>query len=458
MAVLLAASIISRANEVVVVPLHGEVSEAQFMFLRRAVKEAETQKASAVIVDMDTYGGELGAATKMRDALFKTSVPTITYINTNAGSAGALVALATQRIFMAPVSAIGAAAPVMSGGEDLPQTMNDKVVSYFSGYFRSAAERNGYNPDIAEAFISKEKEVKIADTVVHPKGSLLTLSAQEATREIGGKPLLASGIAESLNDLLAKAGLGGATIRTIEPTGFETLAFWITTLAPLLLLGGIVGAYIEIKTAGFGLAGALSAICFVLFFAGHYVAGLAGWEIFVMFTLGIALVLSELLVHPGTIVPGLLGVLLASGAIVWAMVDRYPSQPLTPTSDMLIWPLTNFLIASLLGVLVIAILAKYLPQSSLFDIIALGTAEPIGPAFSRVTVASPAKVATGAEGVAKSILRPSGNAQFGNLVVDVITRGEFIEPDAPVRVLAVEGSRIVVEKVAVPSPLSRAEV
>src|SRR5206468_3075857 len=101
-------------------------SEAQFMFLRRAVKEAEAKNASAFVLDMDTYGGDLEAATKMREALFKASMPTLTYINTNAGSAGALIALSTQKIYMAPVSAIGAAAPVTSGGQDLSATMNDK--------------------------------------------------------------------------------------------------------------------------------------------------------------------------------------------------------------------------------------------------------------------------------------------------------------------------------------------
>jgi len=232
-----------RAGEVVVIPIKGEITKAQFFFLRRGIKEAEAAKADAVILDMDTYGGELDSATDMLEALLGTSIPTITYIDSNAGSAGALVALSTRHIYMAPVSAIGAAAPVMSGGQDLPSTMNDKVVSYFSGFARSAAQKNGYDPDIAEAFISKDTEVKMGDTVVHPKGMLLTLSAQEATKVINGKPVLASGIADNLADLLSKAGLTGA-IHQIEPTGFETLAFWLTTLAPLLLLGVFVGEYV----------------------------------------------------------------------------------------------------------------------------------------------------------------------------------------------------------------------
>ena len=118
---------------------------------------------------MDTYGGSLKAAVEMLGALMKSTIPTLTYVNTNAGSAGALIALSTKRVYMAPVSAIGAAAPISAGGEDMQQTLNQKVVSYFSGYFRSAAEKNGYNPELAEAFINKEKEVKIGDKVINPK-------------------------------------------------------------------------------------------------------------------------------------------------------------------------------------------------------------------------------------------------------------------------------------------------
>ncbi len=442
--VLLAVAIGARAGDVVVVPLHGEVSNAQFLFLRRALKEAEEKKAGAVVLDMDTYGGSLDAATKIQNALFKATLPTLTYINTNAGSAGALIALSTKKIYMAPVSAIGAAAPVTSGGQDLPSTMQDKVVSYFSGYFRSAAERNGYNPDIAEAFISKEKEVKIGDTVVHAKGSLLTLSAQEAARAINDKPLLASGVADSIEDLVKKAHLTGAVER-FEPTGFETLAFWLTAAAPLLMLLGIVCAYIEIK-APHGIAGTIAAICFVLFFASHYVAGLAGWEVIALFVIGAALLLGEFFVHPGTVIPGVVGALLMFFALLWAMIDRYPNEPLFPTTAMLLRPVMNVLIAGVLGAIAIAILAKFLPRTSLYHKLILERANALGPSFSLDTVGSPARVAVGTEGIAKSILRPSGNAQFGDMLVDVVTRGEFIEPNSQLRVLAVEGARIVVEE------------
>ena len=282
-------------GDVVVVPLRGEVSPSLALFLRRAQKAAETQGAAAIVFDMNTYGGRLDSAEKITGILNHATIPTYTYINTNAGSAGALIALSTKHIYMAPVSAIGAAAPILPTGEDLPPTQKEKTVSYWSALIRGAAQRNGHNPDIGEAFINKEKEVKIGDRVIHPKGSLLTLNAQDATEKINGKPVLAEGIAESLPDLVKMAGLKGDVVQ-FEPSGFEQLAFWLTALAPLLLLGGILGAYLEFKIPGFGLAGTISIVCFALFFLGHYFAGLAGWEVVALFVLGVIFVLVEILV------------------------------------------------------------------------------------------------------------------------------------------------------------------
>src|SRR5206468_4092524 len=225
-------------GDVVVVPTHGEVAPSIMPISRRSVKTAESNDTSAIDFDMNTYGGRLDTATEIVNALNQIKIPTYTFINTNAGSAGALIVIAMQHIYMAPVSAIGAAAPVLSTGEDLPATAKEKTISYWSALVRGSAIKNGHNPDLAEAFMNKEKEVRIGDRVVHPKGAVLTLNAQEATEKINGKPLLAESIVDSIADLTRKAGLKNNVAR-IEPTGFEQLAFWITALAPLLLLGGI---------------------------------------------------------------------------------------------------------------------------------------------------------------------------------------------------------------------------
>jgi membrane-bound serine protease (ClpP class) len=437
-------------GDVVVIPLRGEVAPSLALFLRRAEKEAERNGASAIILDMDTYGGRLDSAEKITGILNHATIPTYTYINSDAGSAGALIALATKHIYMAPVSAIGAAAPILSTGEDLPPTQKDKTVSFWSALVRSNALRNGHNPDIGEAFMNKDKEVKIGDRVLHPKGSLLTLNAQEATEIINGKPVLAEGIADSIAELARKAGLKGRIVQ-FEPSGFEQLAFWLTSLAPLLLLGGILGAYIEFKIPGFGLAGIISIVCFALFFLGHYFAGLAGWEVVALFVLGVVFVLVEVLLFGhSSIIVGVLGVFFIFASLLWAMIDRYPGQKFLPTGQMLKIPLLNMFLTFLSAAILIALLARFLPQTGIYRRFILSTTNPPGPSLVGVprSFATALPLAPGMQGRALTILRPSGKAEFENHVVDVVTEGEFVAPETPVAIVSTDGMRVVVRGVA----------
>jgi membrane-bound serine protease (ClpP class) len=434
-------------GDIVVVPLRGEISPSLFMFLRRAEKAAESSGASAIIFEMNTYGGRLDSAEEITGVLNRATIPTYTFINSNAGSAGSLIALATKHIYMAPVSAIGAAAPVLPTGEDLPVTEREKTLSYWSALVRGSATRNGHNPDIGEAFMNKDKEVKIGDRVIHPKGTLLTMNAQEASEQINGKPLLAEGVVDSIADLSRKAGLKGNTV-SIDPTGFEQLAFWITSLAPLLLLGGIIGAYLEFKIPGASLPGIISAICFALFFLGHYFAGLAGWEVVALFLLGLALVLIEILFFAhSTIVFGVIGVFLMLASILWAMIDRYPGDTFLPSGRMLAIPLLNLFLAIVAAAIVIALLARYLPRTSIYRRFALITSNPPGPSLSGTPreFAIPVALSPGRQGVSLSMLRPSGKAQFADHIVDVVTQGEFIAPETPVTVVQTDGMRVVVK-------------
>lgn len=437
-------------GDVVVVPLHGEVSPSLAVFLRRAEKTAESAGASAIIFDMDTYGGRLDAAEEITGILNHATIPTYTYINSNAGSAGSLIALATKHIYMAPVSAIGAAAPILSTGEDLPATEKEKTISYWSALIRGMALRNGHNPDVGEAFMDKDKEVKIGAKIVHAKGTLLTLNAQEATEKINDKSVLADGIAEDLPDLMQKAGLKGEVVQ-FDPSGFEHLAFWLTALAPLLLLGGIIGAYIEFKIPGFGLAGIISIICFSLFFLGHYFAGLAGWEVVALFVVGFVFVLVEVLFFGhSTIIFGVVGVLLMLASLLWAMIDRYPGQGFLPSGGMLKVPVMNLFITLIAAALLIAVLAKFLPRTSIYRRFILSTVNPPGPSLGEPARAFvPAMpIATGMRGRSLTILRPSGKAEFDDRVVDVVTEGEFIAPETPVAVIAIDGMRVVVKGIA----------
>ena len=437
-------------GDIVVVEMHGEISPSLFMFIRRAEKTAEANGAGAIIFDLNTYGGRLDSAEQITNVLNHATIPTYSFINTNAGSAGSLIALATQHIYMAPVSAIGAAAPVLATGEDLPLTEKEKTISYWSALTRGSALKNGHNPDLGEAFMDKTKEVKIGDRVIHKSGTLLTLNAQEATEKINGRPLLAEGIADSIEDLTRKAGLKG-NITALQPTGFERLAFWITALAPLLLLGGIIGAYLEFKIPGASLPGIVAAICFALFFLGHYFAGLAGWEVVAVFLLGVFLVLIEILFFAhSTIVFGVAGIFLMLAALVWAMVDRYPGETFFPSGRIMAVPLLNLSIALLAAAVVIAILARYLPQTGFYRRFALIASNPAGPSFGTVhrQFGAAAGISAGMEGTTVSILRPSGKARFQDHIVDVITQGEFIAPETRVTVVEADGMRVVVKAIS----------
>jgi membrane-bound serine protease (ClpP class) len=436
-----------RKGDTVVVELSGEISPPLYLFLRRAIKAAEAAAAGAIVIEMNTYGGRLDAAGDISGALNRTTIPTYTFINTNAGSAGSLIALATRHIYMSPVSAIGAAAPVLASGAELTGTEKDKTLSYWSALVRNSATRNGHNPDIGEAFMDKEKEVKIGERVVHAKGTLLTLNAQEATESINGKPLLADGVADSVADLAKKAGLKGAVV-AVEPSGFERFAFWITALAPLLLLLGIICAYLEFKMPGVSMPGIIAAICFALFFAGHYLAGLAGWEVVALFVLGVLFVLIEILFFAhSTIIFGVVGVFLMLASLLWAMIDRYPGETFFPTGDMLAIPLRNLFFTLLAATLIIMVLARYLPKTNLYRRFALMTTNPPGPSLAGVPreFATALDLSPGMQGTAQTTLRPSGKARFSDHIVDVITEGEFVAAETPITVVQKDGMRVVVK-------------
>ena len=199
---------------------------------------------------------------------------TVTYVNNRAFSAGAFISVATQKIFMAPQSVIGAAAPIMmspggTGVEKMPDTVEAKMTSAVRALVRVQAEKNGHNIEVIEAMIDKTKELTMDGEVLNKEGNILTLTDRQAAKEYGQppKPLLSSGTVESMDALLAKLGYAGAQRIEIKPTGAEQLGTWITAISPLLLIIGIVGLYIEFKTPGFGLPGIVGIVAFALYFS-----------------------------------------------------------------------------------------------------------------------------------------------------------------------------------------------
>jgi membrane-bound serine protease (ClpP class) len=433
-------------GSIVVLPVSGPVSEVQFLFLRRVLKNAESADAAALILDMDTPGGDLKSTEKIVQMLGKSPIPTYTYVNSNAGSAGALIALGTKKIFMSPVSAIGAAAPVAGSGQEIPVTMNAKIVSYYSGYFRSVAQKNGYHTELVDGFMNLDKEVKIGDEIINPKGSLLTLSAQEATRPISGRSLLASGIATDIADVVRQCGLPIDKLVLTKPSGFENLAQWITLLAPFLLLGGVLGAYLELKAPGFGVPGIISAICFLLFFGGHYIAGLTGFEMIAIFVLGVVFIVLELIFFPGIFVVALSGAAMIVASLFLAMADFYPAQPITLSYDFFLTPMLNLSITILLACIFIGLASRYLPALPLFRNLSLSSNLAPGPSLTNTisNTGTASSLFAGNEGIAISPLHPTGRAQIGQEHFDVLTEGEFIAAGTQIQILKIMDQKIIV--------------
>jgi membrane-bound serine protease (ClpP class) len=216
----------------------------------------------------------------------------------------------------------------------------------------------------------------------------------------------------------------------------------------LLLLLGVICAYLEFKMPGVSMPGIIAAICFGLFFAGHYLAGLAGWEVVALFVLGVVLVLVEILFFAhSTIVFGVVGVFLMLASLLWAMIDRYPGETFFPTGDMLAIPLRNLFVTLVAAVAVIMVLARYLPKTNLYRRFALMTTNPPGPSLAGMPreFVTALEVAPGMDGTAQTTLRPSGKARFADHVVDVVTDGEFIAADTPITVTQKDGMRVVVK-------------
>jgi membrane-bound serine protease (ClpP class) len=270
-----------KIAQVVVIPVHDEIGSPVLYILRRGLKEAIDQKADAVVLDMKTPGGALDVTFQIMEALAKFPGKTITYVNTEAMSAGAFISATTEEIWFAPEGVIGAAAPVMSGGQDVESTMKLKVVSYLKARVRAISEGKGYRGQVISAMIDADYELKIGRKVIKPKGELLSLTATEASVTYGQppQPLLAAGIAKTLDDLLAqKYGEGGFTVKRLEVTWSEQLAVWLNAISPVLLGLGVLALFIEFKTPGFGVFGISGIVLLALVFLGGYVAGLSGHE------------------------------------------------------------------------------------------------------------------------------------------------------------------------------------
>ncbi len=452
----------SYAGKVLVLPISEEdlIIPARFEFMERAIRKATLEKASALIIDMNTPGGAAWqTAELMMKSLADTPFPTITFVNPNAVSAGSLIAVATDSIYMYPASNIGSALVVSGTGEDLGESMQQKIDQMMISTARNVAELKGHNPDIAEAFVNKDKEVIIEGVVVSEAGTVLNLNANEATEILDGRPVLAKGIARTVEEIIEREGLVGERY-DVEPLGMEAFAQWVQRFSFLLIILGLAGAYMELQAPGFGVPGVVSLLAFGLFFFGNYAAGnLAGYELAVLLVIGLLLIGVEIFILPGTLITGLVGAVLVMTAIGLAMVDRvdfeytWKGMPGAESWVGVLGSAATTLALGFMGSVVIILVAmRYLPESKagswmiLRESIAGGASLPAEGVVDEG--GEPGSVATtsyvGLTGEATTDLRPAGKGRFGTLHLDIISDGEFIEKGTPLSVVKHEGARVVV--------------
>ena len=447
----------SYAGKVVVIPVGQDdlILPARFEFMKRTLTRCNTDGAEAVIFELDTPGGlAWDTISLMMQDLQNLKARSFAFVNTRAISAGAMIAMATDTIYMASASAIGASTPVSHDGAPLAEAERAKNNSAFMGMARTVVREKGHDVRIIEGMIDMDRGLSINGQVIIPKGEIVTLDSEQATMLIDGKPLLAKGIVNSVEEIKLLESLKGEII-TAEPTGFEKVAIWVTRYAAILILIGLAGGYLEIQTPGFGLPGFVSVAAFALFFFGHYMAGsLAGQETMVVaavFVVGVFLIGVELLAAPGTVVPGVLGFLCVMVALVYAMSgwEVVPPGGASAGGFNLTAYATgfrNFALGLTGAAVLITSLCLWLPELRPFRFLILQTS--VGGTLQDAPLMRDAVHAKeGDSGIARSALRPYGTIDLDGRLIEAMVEGGYIQSGTWVRVREIRGEKIIVEAV-----------
>ena len=410
------------------VPVTGTVDMGLAPFIERAIREAEGAGVSVVVLDIDTPGGRVDSAERIADAISDSGVPVYAFVNRRAFSAGALIALATQGIYMRPGSVVGAVTPVDGSGTKAPE----KIVSAMRSEMRALAEARGLDPAIAEAMVDES----LAVPGVVDAGRLLTLTTDEAVR---------IGYATETEDfatLLDELGVAAAEVTDFGVNWAERFVRFFSNpvVAPFLLSLGFLGIVVEVKTATFGLAGLAGALSLSLFFGSHLILGLAGWEDLLLVGAGALFVAAEVLLIPGFGLFGVLGIAGIAGGIYMSLLGSLPTAAdFSQAASVLSATLVILLVSGWA-------LLRHLPKSTrLFQSgIFLGTRTDRAIGYESSERRTDL---VGAEGVAATDLRPSGVGIFDDERVDIVSQSEWIQEGTPVLVVSAEGYRRVVRPI-----------
>ena len=407
------------------VPVHGVIELGLAPFLERSLQEAQQAGAAAVILELETPGGRVDAAERIANAIEDSEIPVFAFINRHAYSAGALIALATDGIYMRPGSVMGAATPVVGSGEKAPE----KIVSAMRSQMRALAEARGLDPAVAEAMVDED----IAIEGVVDAGKLLTLTTSEAVALNYAREV------EDWDALLQELNLTPAPVKVMGVNWAERIVRFLSNplVAPFLLSLGFLGLIAEIKSPGLGLAGLAGLLSLSLFFGSHMILGLAGIEDLILFGAGVVLIGVEIFIIPGFGLFGILGGVGVLAGVYLSLVGGIPTVPDFAQAGAI-------LSTSILIILLTSwALLRHLPQSSRLTrsgvfLVTKGTrSEGWASAARRPDL-------VGREGVALTDLRPSGTILVGEERVDAVSESAWIEDGTMVRVVSSEGYRHVV--------------
>jgi membrane-bound serine protease (ClpP class) len=476
----------SDGGGVVVVPISGELSEEMTALTVRAIRKAHELDAHTLVFEIDTVGGDAELMDRLIteiDRADELHLRTVAFVTQKAASAGALVAISCERLYLKPGSNIGSALVLMQPQvfgvpigaphtieSDQLSPLDRKIVGHFRTHFASKAQARQRPAALAAAMVYADSavyEVEVAgqrkfddestlenDVREHgesgvrrirevcKKGAVLNLTAQEA-QETG----LADGLATSRQDLLEQLGLGSAPVLAIEPSWSEHLVDFTQHYGWLLLVVGLVAVFVEVKVPGFGLPGITGALLLGLWLFGKYLAGLAEVTDVLLIVVGFGLLAMEVFVIPGSMLCGILGVVGIVAGIVLASQQTF-LPPSSPYAQVEWWSNLRSLALSFVGgVAAMVAVAYFFPSIPLLNR-AILRAGPSGAAVSvGDEVAGTARSIApraGMRGVASTVLRPSGKVAIEGVELDAVTEGSFVDAGRPIVVVRVESSRLVV--------------
>ncbi len=402
----------SSPEAVYILPIEGAIEPGLAQFVERVLRDAE-QNNAAVLLEINTFGGRVDAATEIRDLIIRMQMPVMSFVRDRAWSAGALITLAAPHVAMAPGSSIGAAEP---------RPLDEKTVSALRAEFESTAERSGRDRKIAAAMV--DADVVIEDLIEADK--ILTLSAVQA-QELGFSDIITA----SREQVLAYFDLGDIPIVEFSPNWAERLARLITepTISQLLLTIGFLGLIFEVTSVGWGVPGTAGILALTLFFGGRLVTGLAGLEVVILFVVGLLLLLTEIFITSGFGLIGGLGVMSLFGSIMLSYGDALTA-------------LYSILVAVFVSLLIIALSWNRFTHSGAWRRLVLLTREEKEHGYHGV-VGSYIDLLN-QQGLTVTSLRPAGIVEINGKRYDVVSEGGFLDKDVPVKVVYVEGNRIVV--------------